>query len=756
MGASDLSDAELMQIADISRGGASSLSDDELFKIAGAERSAPGGYEGPSIFSDPVGALTSADWWLTRPSGERISAAQAVAGPSLRVLDGLTLGAGDEIAGYGSALLGGGSVDGEVERARGTQRNFGEASPVADVGLGILSAIKAPLLSSISKKDSLALAGTKLAAEGGAYGGIFGFNEGEGGLGPRLETAVRDAKTGAVIGPAVGLPLVGLSKAASYAAKSADDAASAAVERALGVQYGDKSRGLGRVSFFVDESGNVVPFDAIDDASRVEAPIQRQVEIIKERGFLEGAPNDAGSLKIHLEKQKQSVGTQLRELISKAAAAVGRNEIAPEFQAAREYVASFRDTTSLNLRKVLDSIMEDYKREAGAGFMKLSTFLDKLQKETNFDQATPREVTQLKRLAAFDLRRTAEGVFDSALPELAGEFASANEAYGALSNIGKTINKRVAKQEPSFFGYLAGGSQPAAIITGGLSLPLGFGPAATVAGGTLLSDSVRKAATAKYPLSAARAYEKVAAGANAASDGARAIIPTTGAAAIQSILPRLYKEGSEDEANKAKSKEQRGMRNEAGNPSNPQARLFLPKGQSPTSSEGRLSNSSTLPSVSRKVLSGSASGLAEVPGVPSAQPASIIARAQPKTNSITAAVLDAIRQVESGGRPGLTSKAGARDEYQFMPVTAKAYGVTLGDGDSSDDRAGAAALLQDELDALGSLPLALASYNAGRPRVLKAVKAAGSADWEDVAAFLPKETRDYIPKIIKAMQLART
>ena len=45
-------------------------------------------YSGPTLFSDPMGALTSADWWLTRPSGERISAKEAITTP----LSGLVTG----------------------------------------------------------------------------------------------------------------------------------------------------------------------------------------------------------------------------------------------------------------------------------------------------------------------------------------------------------------------------------------------------------------------------------------------------------------------------------------------------------------------------------------------------------------------------------------------------------------------------------------------------------------------------------------
>ena len=116
-------------------------------------------------------------------------------------------------------------------------------------------------------------------------------------------------------------------------------------------------------------------------------------------------------------------------------------------------------------------------------------------------------------------------------------------------------------------------------------------------------------------------------------------------------------------------------------------------------------------------------------------------------------LLDAIKQVESGGVPKgqkAISPKGAQGPYQFMPATAKAYGLK----DPFDEvaaRTAANSLLTDELEALESLPLAVASYNAGRPKILNAIKKAGSADWEDVSEFLPKETQNYVEKVFRLL-----
>jgi hypothetical protein len=71
---------------------------------------------------------------------------------------------------------------------------------------------------------------------------------------------------------------------------------------------------------------------------------------------------------------------------------------------------------------------------------------------------------------------------------------------------------------------------------------------------------------------------------------------------------------------------------------------------------------------------------------------------------------------ESGFQQGLTSSAGAKDIAQFIPSTAKQYGVTLGDGKVDDDIDGAARYMRDNLKRTGgNYKQALSIYNSGRP-----------------------------------------
>ena len=96
--------------------------------------------------------------------------------------------------------------------------------------------------------------------------------------------------------------------------------------------------------------------------------------------------------------------------------------------------------------------------------------------------------------------------------------------------------------------------------------------------------------------------------------------------------------------------------------------------------------------------------------VPSRYRAPIIAAAS--RHGVSATLLAAQLMAESGFDPGAVSPAGARGIAQFMPATAAAYGLRdpFDPGAAIDAQA---RLMSDLLRQFGSVPLALAAYNAG-------------------------------------------
>jgi soluble lytic murein transglycosylase-like protein len=93
---------------------------------------------------------------------------------------------------------------------------------------------------------------------------------------------------------------------------------------------------------------------------------------------------------------------------------------------------------------------------------------------------------------------------------------------------------------------------------------------------------------------------------------------------------------------------------------------------------------------------------------------------------------------ESGFRSDAVSPAGARGIAQFMPATAKQYGVDPNDPNQSID--GAAHMMKDLMQKYnGNTQLALMGYNWGDKNVDKWLQGKG---WQ-----VPQETKDYVKRI---------
>lgn len=111
-----------------------------------------------------------------------------------------------------------------------------------------------------------------------------------------------------------------------------------------------------------------------------------------------------------------------------------------------------------------------------------------------------------------------------------------------------------------------------------------------------------------------------------------------------------------------------------------------------------------------------------------------------------------IAEVESSMDPKARSPAGARGLFQFMPETAKRFGLSIAWPDERTDPEKSASAAAEYLRYLhgqfGSWPLAIAAYNAGEGRVGRALKAAGVTSFAAVAKRLPAETRLYVPKVM--------
>jgi hypothetical protein len=121
--------------------------------------------------------------------------------------------------------------------------------------------------------------------------------------------------------------------------------------------------------------------------------------------------------------------------------------------------------------------------------------------------------------------------------------------------------------------------------------------------------------------------------------------------------------------------------------------------------------------------------------------------------------LAAVVLVESGGQPNAHSAKGARGIWQFMPDTARRYGLIV--SQERDERLdiqrstrAAAHYLRDLHGQFGDWQLTFAAYNAGEDLVQRAIGRSGTRDFRLLSSgrSLPLETRRYVPAVINAMQ----
>lgn len=117
--------------------------------------------------------------------------------------------------------------------------------------------------------------------------------------------------------------------------------------------------------------------------------------------------------------------------------------------------------------------------------------------------------------------------------------------------------------------------------------------------------------------------------------------------------------------------------------------------------------------------------------------------------------------IESAYLPTLTSRAGAHGIWQFMPDTAREYGLRVDwwvDERADPERStrAAAKYLKDLHRMFDDWSLALAAYNCGPGRVRRTLKEAGASSfWELLdAGALPKETRGYVPTFYATLLIA--
>jgi len=121
-----------------------------------------------------------------------------------------------------------------------------------------------------------------------------------------------------------------------------------------------------------------------------------------------------------------------------------------------------------------------------------------------------------------------------------------------------------------------------------------------------------------------------------------------------------------------------------------------------------------------------------------------------------------LAMIESGFKVNARSRMAAVGPWQFIKPTAKRYGLRVDSWidermDPEKSTIAAAIYLGDLYDMFQSWELAAAGYNCGEHRVQAAIDEYNLYDYWAISEFtLPKETRDYVPKLMAALIIAKS
>jgi len=118
--------------------------------------------------------------------------------------------------------------------------------------------------------------------------------------------------------------------------------------------------------------------------------------------------------------------------------------------------------------------------------------------------------------------------------------------------------------------------------------------------------------------------------------------------------------------------------------------------------------------------------------------------------------------IESGFSPKAYSVAKAAGPWQFISATGRRYGLRIDwwadeRRDAEKSTHAAASYLRDLYGMFESWPLAAAAYNAGEGKIQKAVMRYKSDDFSELIRhrYLKQETKDYVPKMLAALTIAK-
>ena len=756
------------------------MADPNIIRMTRAQYEATYGQpvsEAPVVESAPI-RMTRAQYESTYgvPAPGGSSAGTNVAGGLLSSLQGLTFGAGDEIVAGGNALIDaltsdigiGDAYDQRLNQARNFEKAFKTSHPIIGGGLEVAGALRNPVRL-FKGGGSLLTKALKGAGEGAVMGGAYGFGSGEGSAGKRFEQASDAAKFGGAFGAAVPSVIGGGKKIAS----KSRELANRLEEFALGMRPSDYSRSLIKKGM---RDGDI--------------SIRKAVRGVIDRGTFKTAKTATDAYSAN-QNAAEGLFEDVYSLIDKAQKeAPGKVSLA--FPKAEKFISSAPVDDRPALRDALKTFKTLLQAEGDDTLMGLQKNKVALYDKVYGPNEAGREV--LDKYLAADLRNMIE---KSAPSGLGKQIAQANRKLGEHLEVHKILARAAGREEGTNvfqrllqrFRTSGGLGMPTLAGIGGyatMGIP-GAAGAAAMGGLVGYGTSPRGAAQmAKMLRQSAYGAERIPAlpvtpaakgllGSQVSTLGGeqsfsiqgrstpgyprRQTGETGSVGGIQQggveyptssnpdILPRFRQNNlpyNQDQPIIARSQggiEFQPRPGKSGGQSRPSRRTNRndPRDQN-LYNQPQYLRQNNLPYNQDRPMSENSQAKFEPSSYNGAKVNEFISKLPP--------LIQAVIRVESAGNPTAQSGAGAQGLMQLMPAMQKAFKVSDPFHPAENVRGGTA-LLEEEFNRFKDKRLALAAYNAGSPAVNRAIKKAGSRDWNAVKKFLPKETRDYVPKVLR-------
>ena len=681
-----------------------------------------------SLFDNPVAALTSSDWWLTRPSGEKITAQQAVAGPVLAALNGLTLNHGDELVAGAQDLFGVRDYDSALAEARGLESNFRQASPLGAAAVTLPALLRTPLPGGPVKDGSFLGNAGRIGLQGLGLGAVSGFGEGEGGFENRANEALKEGAVNAGISTALGVPLLGVSSLLGKFAGSADDLSATAKRSSVGARATD----------YTKSAREIRSYDIIDD--EVESATKGALDYFEQAGKFDKGRDPQTLLVNALHDDKAlrgEVWQKVRDFDSKKNFAVY-----PKFNRARKYVEDLNVPVT-----EVDNYLSDIDELEAAIKQRGKGKLEAIQRQKDvwgekWDEADDAK-SGFYRAVYTDLKNSIEelvpevGPLNQELSKYKIVLPILKRGHGseeAKNLVGKGIQALRTSggflTTPALIGNIFSGPGGAiAGIAGGATL----GYLTTPRGQSLVGDLLKKGGKVASKLgvagqSAGAALPRVISQFQGPPSGQK-----SGSGRIDFDQSKFYLEESSDSPSSVGG-------------SRPQSDGRTKQSQLRQSSSSTNYN----PVSSSYATNQEIRHILDVPEGESMADKPLLA---------SLAIQESATKGHPTGNPnaiGPETKYGrAKGKYQFLDSTGKEMMQRVGldpkdynpfDADQQEVLANAYIDLLTKQ--FGSLPLALAAYNYGPGNVSRMLKKYGASSYQEIEKHLPQETRKYVPAIL--------